>query len=156
MKRQLQIRNGVTNEWQGNTEAMPVPPMPFDYDEVRRRWVSKDGTTVFVDVTNRPDARLGDRYDLDTDTFTPPPPPPDYGATVGPRDFLLLFTPAERKAIRAMAKVDEDVADVMALAETPQPIRLKHPTTIASLDLLVTKGLLTAVRAAAIQNSNAL
>lgn len=94
-------------------------------------------------------------YDEATGTFAPPLPPPDFGATVGPRDFLLLFTQVERKAIRAAAKVDDDVADVMALAEAPQAIRLKHPTTIASLTVLVSKGLLTQARADAITNAQA-
>ena len=67
-----------------------------------------------------------------------------------PRDFLQLFTLAERKAIRTASKTDDDVADWFALAQVPEPIRLQHPTTLAGLEFLVAKGLLTAQRKAAI------
>lgn len=127
--RQLQIRHGVAvGEWQGSGGA-PVPP---------------DDSWVFIDVTGRPDAQLGDAYDVDTDTFTAPPPPPDYGETVGPRDFMLLFTATQRKAIRQLSKTDDDVADFMAIAQVPEPIRLKHPLTLMGLGMLVQKGVLTA------------
>lgn len=135
MKRQLQIRNGVVSgEWRGDT-GMPVPP---------------DDSWTFIDVTDRPDAQVGMIYDADTDTFTPPPPPTDYGKTISSRDFLLKFTAAERKAIRAAGKTDDDVADWYSIAQVPEPIRLQHPTTLAGLDFLVAKGLLTSARKAAI------
>jgi hypothetical protein len=136
MKRQLQIQHGVAlGEWQGGG-GMPIPP---------------DASWTFVDVTNRPDAHVGYSYDAATDTFTPPPPPPpDYGQTVSARDFLLRFTAQERKAIRQAAKTDEDVADWYAVAQVPEPIRLHHPTTLAGLDFLVAKNLLTPQRKDAI------
>lgn len=105
----------------------------------------------FVDVTDRV-VNMFDLYDAATDTFTPPSQP-NYGNTVSPRDFLLLFTLAERKAIRAAARTDSDVEDVMHLAEASQSVRLKHPNTLASLGLLVSKGLLTEARKTEISNS---
>lgn len=136
MRRQLQIQNGrALHEWRGGG-AMPVAP---------------DGTWVFVDMTNRTDGQIGDGYDAASDTFTPPPAPPDYGKTVSPREFLLLFTAAERKGIRAAGKTDDDIADWYELAMGPaEPIRLKHPQTLAGLQVLVAKGLLTASRRDAI------
>ena len=136
MKRQLQIRNGFAqSEWNGSG-GMPVPP-------------SADWT--FLDVTDRKDApQVGMSYDAATDTFTPPPAPPDYGRTVSAREFLQLFTGPERKAIRLAAKTDDDVADWFALAQVPEPIRLKHPTTLGGLNFVVAKGLLTAARRDAI------
>lgn len=135
MRRQLQIKDGkAQGEWQGSG-GMPVPP---------------DASWVFLDVTDRPDAQVGYSYDPVSDTFTPPPAPPDYGRTVDAREFMLLFTAQERKAIRVAAKTDEDVADWLSLAQVPTPIRLKHPTTVAGLDALVAKGLLTSLRKAAI------
>lgn len=106
---------------------------------------------AFAEVDEFP--ALLSTYDSATKRFTPPPAPPDFGATVGPRDFLLLFTADERKAIRRRAATDEDVADVIKLAETPQPIRLKHPTTLASLAVLAAKGLITSARVTEIQNA---
>lgn len=135
MTRQIQIKNGLAQaEWQGSG-GMPVPPS----DE----W-------TFLDVTDRPEATVGMTYDAASDTFVALPAPPDYGATVSSRDFLLKFTAAERKAIRAAVKVDDDVADWYSIAQVPEPIRLQHPTTLAGLDFLVSKGLLTAARRDAI------
>lgn len=135
MRRQLQVKNGVAvSEWQG-AGGMPVPP---------------DASWVFIDVTDRPGAQLGYSYDALTDTFAAPPAQPDYGKTVDAREFMLRFTAGERKAIRLAAKTDDDIADWYAIAQVPTPIRLKHPTTLAGLDALVTKGLLTAARRDAI------
>ena len=136
MKRQLQIQNGrVWSEWRGGG-SMPVPP---------------DDSWTFLDVTDRPDApQVGMTYDAATDTFSAPPAPPDYGKTVSAREFLQLFTGPERKAIRLAAKTDDDVADWFALAQVPEPIRLKHPTTLGGLNFIVAKGLLTAARRDAI------
>lgn len=135
MKRQLQINaSGIAqSEWQGGG-GMPVPP---------------DNTWTFLDVTDR-DAKVGDTYDPATDTFSPPPAPPDYGKTISAREFLQLFTGPERKAIRLAAKTDDDVADWLALAQVPEPIRLKHPTTLGGLNFVMAKGLLTQARRDAI------
>lgn len=135
MKKFTQIDNGIVTGLLEATEAPKKLP----------------ANRSFVEVEDFPP--LLSSYDAALNAFTAPAPPPDFGATVGPRDFLLLFTQAERKAIRVAARNDDDVADVMALAETPQQIRLKHPTTLASLTILVSKGLLTQARADAIANS---
>ena len=58
MSRQLQIKDGVVgSEWQGDGE-MPVPP---------------DASYTFLDVTDRPEARVGMRYDAAADTFRAAP-----------------------------------------------------------------------------------
>lgn len=136
MKRQLQIKDDrAVGEWRG-TGAFPVPP---------------DDSWVFIDVTTRPGALVGFSYDPATDTFAAPAAPPNYGRAVSVRDFLQLFTAAERKAIRVAAGTDDDVADWYALATAgSERIRLRHPTTIAGLQFLVAKGLLTAARRDAI------
>ena len=130
MDRQLQIKNGVVcAEWQG------TPPHPLCTDEMKA-----DGWE-FVDVSNRPDARVGCTYK--DGQFIPAPPPPDYGVQVAPRDFLYLFTAAQRKAIRHAAKTDPDVDDFMFIVSVPQPVFLKKENTVAGLDLLVARGLIT-------------
>lgn len=137
MRRILQVKNGVAmSEWSG-TGPLPVPT---------------DGTWTFVDVTERPSAQVGDSYNGFTDTFTAPTVP-DYGATVDARAFQLLFTTAERIAIRTAAASNEVIADWARLAELPLPIRLKHPNTLAGLAGLVAATLLTEERATAISNN---
>lgn len=75
MSRQLQVKNGVAvNEWNGSG-GMPVAP---------------DGW-MFVDVSKRPEAAIGDLYDSSTDTFTHPPL-----ALIDPDDMPL--TPREQRA----------------------------------------------------------
>lgn len=88
--------------------------------------------------------------DLSKATFREPPAPPDYGRAVDPREFLLLFTQAERIQIRAAAAADPQVADWYDVFRVPTPIRLKHPTTLQGLQALVAKNLLTAARRDAI------
>lgn len=134
----LQIKDGIAvAEWSGSGDGPTAP----------------DGTWLFVDVTNRPTARVGDSYDVGTDTFSPPDAPPDYGATVDARAFQLLFTAAERIAIRTAADSNAEIADWARLAEIPLPIRLKHPNTLAGLAGLVQATLLTQERATAISNN---
>ena len=127
----LQIKQGVAvAEWSGGGRG-PIPP---------------DASWVFVNVTDRPSAQVGDTYDVALDAFTAPAPPADWGRQVDAREFLLRFTREERKAIRIMAESDADVADWLDLAQVPVPIRLKHPITLAGLDALVAKGILSAER----------
>lgn len=66
----------------------------------------------------------------------------DYGPSVDIRAFMLLFTPQQRKAIRTAAQTDEDLMDWLALMQIPSPIQLRHPITLAGLDVLVQKGLI--------------
>lgn len=130
MKKFTQIDNGVVTAYLETTGSLP-DKLP-------------EGRS-FVEVEEFP--ALLSTYDKSTKTFTSPPPPPDHGRTVSTRDFLMLFTQAERLAIRAAAKTDDTVADWYAIAlEANGPIRLKHPTTLAGLNFLVAKGLLTAAR----------
>ena len=108
-----------------------------------------------IDVTDRPEAKVGDRYNADADVFTSPPALPNYGKTVDARTFQFLFTATERKAIRALSSMNPDIEDWARLAEIPLPIRLKHPSTLAGLSGLVAAGLLTEARKTAISNGEA-
>lgn len=142
MFKQAQIKNGVVQgTWQSDQLPFPVPP---------------DDSWTFVDITDRPDGSVQPlmTYDAETESFGPAPAQPDYGRTVSVREFLLLFTLEERKAIRAAAALDADVADWYAIAvQANGPIRLTHPTTLAGLTFLVAKGLLTVERRNAITNA---
>jgi hypothetical protein len=66
------------------------------------------------------------------------------------RSFLKRFTGAEFKAIRSAAKNDGDVDMFMYLFERSQQVDLDDVDTIAGVQMLVTKGILTAPRAAVI------
>lgn len=98
----------------------------------------------------------------------PAPPAPEPAAAerilqVSPPTFLLLFEPGERLAIRAARayagsdaaalKVKAVLEDWFAIIEDPrlQYVDLALPATQDGLDFLVTVGLLTAPRAAAIK-----
>lgn len=86
MKRQLQIKNGIAqSEWSGGG-GMPIPP---------------DGTWLFLDVTDRPEAQVGMRYDAKTDTFSPAPVAP-----VDPDDLPL--TPREQRQFMRAVKRQTD------------------------------------------------
>lgn len=89
----------------------------------------------------------------ETYTFERATPAPDYGRAVDARDFMLLFTQAERLAIRQAATTDPAVADWADVARMAGRIRLRHPLTVAGLQLLVAKNLLTAARRDAIAGS---
>jgi hypothetical protein len=130
MARWLEIREGVAcNEWFGD-----VPP---------------DG--VFVNVSDRPSVSAGMHYDAEQDVFTAPVVTAvDYGRSLGVREFFRLFTPGEFSGVMAAASSDPDVRYWLTLAQIPEPIRLKHPDTLAGLALLVGKGLLSSERRATI------
>lgn len=66
---------------------------------------------------------------------------PDYGLTVSPRTFLLLFTFIQRRNLRN--SLDEDIQDFMMLIQISESIRLKHPSTTIWLSLLVAKGIIS-------------
>lgn len=135
MRRQLQIQNGIIHgEWRGSG-GVPVPP---------------DGSWTFLEVTDRPEAQAGMRYDAATDTFSAPLPPP---TVLGYYDFIQLFTLAERKALRALAATDADVADTVDLLRAAPAIPLKAAKIGAMLTQLVTAGVLTAARRTAILNA---
>jgi len=98
-------------------------------------------------------AKNGDAWD--GTTLTPAPAPAPAPASAGPRElsrvqFLLLFTPAERIAIRA--STDPGVVDWMLILNDPQfdSVDLRDPACSAALAYLVSKSLLTADRRTAI------
>ena len=65
-------------------------------------------------------------------------------------EFLERFTQQERLAVWDAARSDSQVADVMMLGLAAQGMMNDDPRTIASLDLLVSKSLLSRERADAI------
>lgn len=65
-------------------------------------------------------------------------------------EFLERFTQQERLAVWDAARTDSQVADVMMLGLAAQGMMNDDPRTIASLDLLVSKSLLSRERADAI------
>lgn len=81
---------------------------------------------------------------------SPPPPPavPTLGRVVSPAQFLMLFTPLERVAIRQ--STDAVVVDFIRLVELPSlaQVELDNAQTQMGVNYLVTKGLITEERAA--------
>jgi len=67
----------------------------------------------------------------------------DVGRLVDAREFLLLFTADQRRAMRALAAGDPDVDDLLQVLLVPVPLRLKDPVTQRALQLLVRHGVLT-------------
>ena len=132
MSRQLQIKNGIAqSEWQGSG-GMPVPP---------------DNTWTFVDVTDRPEAQIGMTYDAVSDTFGPAPVV--VKTIVTPAQVVSVLTAAEWQI--ATTSTDADVVWAMAQFQLAQQIDLADPQFAALMSGLVSKGIVTAARAAQIQ-----
>jgi len=135
MKRQLQIKNSTglaQSEWNGGG-GMPVPP---------------DDTWTFVDVTDRPEARIGMTYDVTTDTFGPAPVV--VKTIVTPAQVISVLTAAEWQI--ATTSTDADVVWGMAQFQLAQRVDLADPQFAALMAGLVSKGIVTAARAAEIQS----
>ena len=134
MKRQLQIKNGIAgSEWQG-AGGMPVPP---------------DSLWTFVDVTDRPDnPQVGMTYDAATDTFGPAPVV--VRTLVTPSQVISVLTAAEWQI--ATSSTDADVVWGMAQFQLAQRVDLADPQFAQLMAGLVSKGIVTAARAAEIQS----
>ena len=133
MKRQLQIKNGIAQgEWQGGG-GMPVPP---------------DASWTFVDVTDRPDAQVGMTYDSTTDTFGPAPV--IVKTIVTPSQVISVLTAAEWQI--ATTSTDPDVVWAMAQFQLATQIDIASPVFAQLMSGLVSKGIVTAARAAEIQS----
>jgi len=132
-KRQLQINaSGIAqSEWQGGG-GMPVPP---------------DSSWTFVDVTDRPDAQVGMTYDSTTDTFGPAPVV--VKTLVTPSQVISVLTAAEWQI--ATTSTDADVVWAMAQFQLAQRVDLADPQFAQLMSGLVSKGIVTAARAAQIQ-----
>ena len=132
MRRQLQIKDGrVCGGWEG-AGGMPVPP---------------DGSWTFVDVTDRPEAVVGMTYDAATDTFGPAPV--IVRTIVTPSQVISVLTAAEWQI--ATTSVDPDVVWAMAQFQLATQINLADPAFAQLMAGLVSKGIVTAARAAEIQ-----
>ena len=130
--RQLQIKNGLAqSEWNGSG-GMPIPP---------------DATWTFVDVTDRTEAQIGMTYDAATDTFGPAPVV--VKTLVTPSQVISVLTAAEWQI--ATTSTDADVVWGMAQFQLAQRVDLADPQFAALMAGLVSKGIVTAARAAQIQ-----
>lgn len=128
MRRQLQITNGVAqSEWQGSG-GMPIPP---------------DSTWTFVDVTDRPDAKVGMLYDAATDTFSAAPVVPK--TRVSKSQVISVLTPQEWA--NANSSTEPEVLWGMAQFQLADYVDLADPRFAPIMGGLVAKGILTPARA---------
>lgn len=139
MRRQLQIKNGIAqSEWMGGSN-MPIAPS----DE----W-------IFLDVTDRPDAQMGMRYDATTDTFSPAPVAPR--TIVSKAQVVSVLTPqewAEMNKYHPTADAPYNDAEVFwAITQfnLADRINLADPRITQIFTMLVGKNLLSEARAAEI------
>lgn len=61
-------------------------------------------------------------------------------------EFLNRFTAQERAALRAAAKTDDAVADLLLLVQAAQEVVSNDPVTVGGMDYLVAFGLITEER----------
>ena len=132
MTRQLQIKNGFASSAWSGSGGMPVPP---------------DATWTFVDVTDRPEAVVGMTYDIATDTFGPAPV--IVKTIVTKSQVIGVLTPTEWQI--ATTSTDADVVWGMAQFQLAAHVNLADPQFAQLMTGLVSKGLVTAERAAEIQ-----
>ena len=131
MKRQLQIKNGIAqSEWQGSG-GMPVPP---------------DDSWTFLDVTDRPEATVGMRYDAATDTFSPAPVPQKTRVTKS--QVVSVLTPSEWA--NANSSTDADVVWGMAQFNLADYVDLADQRFNQIFGALIAKGIIAANRSAQI------
>ena len=134
MRRQLQIKNGIVQcEWQGSG-AMPIPP---------------DDTYIFLDVTDRPEAQVGMRYDAATDSFSPAPVAPK--TRVSKSQVISVLTPEEWHT--ATTSADPDVQWGMAQFHAADRIDLADPRFAQVFALLMAKNVVTVERSTQIQQA---
>lgn len=135
MKRQLQIKSGIAQEWRGEG-GMPVPP---------------DDSWTFVDVTERPDAQVGMTYDTETDTFSPAPVVTR--TIVTKAQVVSVLTAQEWSEMNkyhptaAAPYNDAEVFHAISQFQLAQTINLADPAYTAIMTALVTKELISAERA---------
>jgi hypothetical protein len=148
MNRIAQILGGmVRGIWHG--AGMPEPPAGW----------------TFVDVTDRPAAKVGDTYDAVTDTFTTPTPVPPV-KTLSKSDVIGVLTPAQWSE---MQRYHPDAAGTSP-AGTPyndpsvywavsvfnaatKDFDLDDPRITSILGLLVQKGVIAPGDVAALQSA---
>jgi len=61
-------------------------------------------------------------------------------------EFLNRFTAEERSALRAAAKTDDAVADLLLLVQAAQEVISNDPVTVSGMSYLVASGLITEER----------
>ena len=105
-------------------------------DKVEQNWTYEDGKWKGPKLPEPPKP--------------PEPPEPHYETRIGKAEFLMLFTSAERVAIRAERNNDPIVSDFFSVLEISEFIDVKEDTTINGVNYLASKNLLTPQRAAEI------
>lgn len=139
MRRQLQIQNGVIQaEWSGDG-GLPIPP---------------DNSWIFLDVTDRPEAKIGMLYDSETDTFSHIPEPAPIPRTIVTKAQVVSVLTAqewsEMNKYHPTAPApynDADIFHAISQFQLAQTINLADPAYAAIMSALVTKGLMSAERA---------
>lgn len=86
----------------------------------------------------------------DRPEVTPEAPEP---ASWTPLEFMERFTYEERVALRALAKNDPMAEDWLDLLRASQEVRLDDPRTMAGLNFMVLRGVLTYQRVAEITSA---
>lgn len=117
-------------------EFVPVP------DNIVPGWRLDDGTWTAPVISETP---ISEPLPLRRTVFTPP-------------EFLLLFTAAERVAIRAARPTNPVIADWLAILEDPRlsEVDVTRQSTRDGLDYLASENLITPARAAEIGTGAAL
>lgn len=85
-----------------------------------------------------------------TETWTVTALPSPLPATWTSYEFLQRLTAIERRLAWNRAKSDDDVAEFLLFAQAAQEVVSNDPVTVAGMDLLVAKSILTAARKAEI------
>lgn len=98
-------------------------------------------------VSNETEVEIG-WTKLPDGTFTPPAA--STVRNVSRREFARLFTPQERIAIRAASASNPQLADLYELMTLDETVNLAHPDVSLGIGALVSAGLLTQARGAAI------
>lgn len=65
-------------------------------------------------------------------------------------EFLQRFTSAERRLVWSRAKADDDVAEFLMFSQSANEVQSDDPATVAGMNLLVAKNILTPARRAEI------
>lgn len=106
----------------------PIPAYDPATQAIEPAWTIFPGTNVVRDWTIRP--------------LTPD----ELRKTWTSYEFLTRFTDVERKRIWNRAKNDDDIADFLMMSQSANEVLSDDPMTLAGMNLLVSKNILTQAR----------